>query len=46
LILLSIFSGISFFGIMGFLIGPVIMIFAISLYKILAKRLKESGEEG
>lgn len=45
LVLLSIFSGVSFFGIMGFLIGPVIMIFAISLYKILARRLKEGAEK-
>lgn len=44
LILLSIFSGVSFFGIMGFLIGPVIMIFAISLYKILTKRLAENDQ--
>jgi predicted PurR-regulated permease PerM len=42
LILTSILSGISIFGIMGFIIGPVIMIFVQTLYKILLKRLLET----
>jgi predicted PurR-regulated permease PerM len=39
LILTSILSGIAIFGLMGFLIGPVIMIFVQTLYRILRERL-------
>jgi predicted PurR-regulated permease PerM len=39
LILTSILSGIAIFGIMGFIIGPVIMIFIQTLYRIIIKRL-------
>ena len=41
LILTSILSGISIFGLMGFIIGPVIMILVQTLYRILIKRLEE-----
>jgi predicted PurR-regulated permease PerM len=41
LILTSILSGIAIFGLMGFIIGPVIMILVQTLYRILIKRLEE-----
>ena len=41
LIITSILAGISIFGIMGFIIGPMIMIFVQTLYGILMKRSKE-----
>ncbi|GAB4147978.1 MAG: hypothetical protein OHK0017_10290 [Patescibacteria group bacterium] len=44
LILTSILSGISIFGILGFIIGPIIMIFIQTLFMILVERLKQ--EEG
>ncbi|MEI6728275.1 MAG: AI-2E family transporter [bacterium] len=43
LILTSILSGITIFGIMGFIIGPVIMIFIQTLYRIILKRLSPSN---
>ncbi len=39
LILTSILSGITIFGLMGFIIGPIIMIVVQTLYSILNKRL-------
>jgi predicted PurR-regulated permease PerM len=47
LILTSILSGISIFGISGFIIGPLIIIFIQTLYGILVDRvgLKENQEE-
>ena len=41
LILTSILSGIAIFGLMGFIIGPVIMILVQTLYRILIERLEE-----
>jgi predicted PurR-regulated permease PerM len=41
LIITSILSGIAIFGVMGFIIGPVLMVFVASLYKILRQRLKK-----
>ena len=38
LIITSIISGISIFGIMGFVIGPMIMIFVQTLFSILVQR--------
>jgi predicted PurR-regulated permease PerM len=39
LVLTSILSGISLFGIMGFIIGPLMIIFLQTLYRILMKRI-------
>jgi predicted PurR-regulated permease PerM len=44
LIITSILSGILIFGVMGFIIGPVLMVFIASLYKILVKRIREVKE--
>jgi predicted PurR-regulated permease PerM len=44
LVLASIFSGIAIFGVLGFLIGPVLMIITQSLYNILSNRLQENRE--
>jgi len=44
LVLASIFSGIAIFGVLGFLIGPVLMIITQSLYNILSSRLQENRE--
>jgi predicted PurR-regulated permease PerM len=45
LILTSIFSGLVIFGIMGFIIAPVLMILIQTLYKILVKRIRiEKGD--
>jgi predicted PurR-regulated permease PerM len=41
LILTSILSGISIFGLMGFIIGPLIIIFVQTLYRILMKRIDD-----
>jgi predicted PurR-regulated permease PerM len=41
LILTSILSGIAIFGLMGFIIGPVIMILVQTLYRILIERLDD-----
>ena len=38
LILTSVMSGIAIFGVMGFIIGPVLMILVQTLYQILTKR--------
>lgn len=43
LILTSILSGITIFGLMGFIIGPVIMIFIQTLYRIILKRLSTTS---
>ena len=43
LILTSVMAGISIFGIMGFVIGPVLMILVQTLYQILVRR--ETKEE-
>lgn len=40
LILTSILSGITLFGLMGFIIGPVIMIFIQTLYRIFVSRVQ------
>jgi len=40
LILTSILSGITIFGLLGFVIGPVIMILVQTLYRILIQRLE------
>lgn len=45
LVLASIFSGIAIFGVLGFLIGPVLMIITQSLYNVLANRLRENNIE-
>lgn len=45
LVLASIFSGIAIFGVLGFLIGPVLMIITQSLYRVLADRLKSKNVE-
>jgi len=45
LVLASIFSGIAIFGVLGFLIGPVLMIITQSLYNVLANRLKQGNTE-
>jgi len=45
LILTSILSGIAIFGLMGFIIGPVIMILVQTLYRILIERLSEEKEK-
>jgi predicted PurR-regulated permease PerM len=39
LILTSILTGISIFGIMGFIIGPLIIIFIQTLYRIVIRRI-------
>jgi predicted PurR-regulated permease PerM len=41
LILTSILSGIAIFGLMGFIIGPLIIIFVQTLYRILMKRIDD-----
>ena len=43
LILTSVMAGIGIFGIMGFVIGPVLMILVQTLYQILVRR--ENGEK-
>ncbi len=45
LILTSIFSGLVIFGIMGFIIAPVLMILIQTLYKILVERIRIQKEE-
>lgn len=45
LILTSILSGIAIFGLMGFIIGPVIMILIQTLYRILIERLGEEKDK-
>jgi predicted PurR-regulated permease PerM len=39
LIVTSILSGVYLFGVMGFVIGPILMVFIQSLYQILYKRI-------
>lgn len=44
LILTSIFTGLVIFGIMGFIIAPVLMILIQTLYKILVSRIREEKD--
>ncbi len=46
LILTSILTGIAIFGLMGFIIGPLIIIFIQTLYRILIKRIEKEDNGG
>jgi predicted PurR-regulated permease PerM len=46
LIVTSILSGVTIFGIMGFVIGPVLMVFIQSLYRILHGRITKPQQVG
>jgi predicted PurR-regulated permease PerM len=46
LILTSILTGIAIFGLMGFIIGPLIIIFIQTLYRILIRRIEKEENKG